>query len=582
MKSDIRTVVGVLIILMPAGWSTRTTAQVQSTQDGRALDASIQAGSNGYNTPVNQYDFSGRNNMMTGNVSNYQYFRDDVGYTAPGEIQDTLQSDDLFRFNADSLSSSPVIISDPGIPNLSHSGYSLDVYRSLPPARAGTFAPTRYSDTGGVTATTNAFQLGTYSLRNQSPFSILQSPVEGRLQNDYESYLGRSLEATYFPETPASGKYTLESWTERESNSPKWENDLNQYDNWWFNDMQQEDAVNRPGFSYGGQPMSPTLMLGRQLQTGIDSNQINTMTPTADFQIKQLEESFAELLTPDVTSREDDVYMEVLDAIKRMQQGEQPEEDAESPDDDTTARKQTPWEQSRNLVLAEPTLKAIEEAEKARDEAVEKTSGLPEVTKIDQMLKQALEGSVERNGRAIEGEPWEHRFDELISTLNYDLVPLDSLVSERESRVNTLMQEAQEQFDAGNYFSAEGLYRQSLNESPDRPMIRVGLIHSQLGVGMIRSAAFNLRQLYTDHPELIALRYAPNLLPPSDRLQWLQSELQDMIGNRENNTEAGLIMAYLGYQVSSRSLMRYGLAIAETDSPDDPLMPVLRRIWLGE
>ena len=42
------------------------------------------------------------------------------------------------------------------------------------------------------------------------------------------------------------------------------------------------------------------------------------------------------------------------------------------------------------------------------------------------------------------------------------------------------------------------------------------------------------------------------------------------------------MMAYLGYQVDSRQLIRYGLAVAESRAPKDPLRPLLRRIWLTD
>jgi hypothetical protein len=97
---------------------------------------------------------------------------------------------------------------------------------------------------------------------------------------------------------------------------------------------------------------------------------------------------------------------------------------------------------------------------------------------------------------------------------------------------------------------------------------------------MIRSAAFNLRQLFESHPELIATRYGADLLPPADRMDWLQSELQRQIDRNASGLEAGLMLAYLGHQVESRQLVRYGLAVAEEAAPLDGLVPVLRRIWL--
>ena len=55
-----------------------------------------------------------------------------------------------------------------------------------------------------------------------------------------------------------------------------------------------------------------------------------------------------------------------------------------------------------------------------------------------------------------------------------------------------------------------------------------------------------------------------------------------MINDPASSAEPGLMMAYLGYQVGSRQLIRYGLAVGEARAPKDPLFPLLRRIWLDE
>ncbi|MEM9881623.1 MAG: hypothetical protein AAF800_01745 [Planctomycetota bacterium] len=173
------------------------------------------------------------------------------------------------------------------------------------------------------------------------------------------------------------------------------------------------------------------------------------------------------------------------------------------------------------------------------------------------------------------------RVNQLIGDLSYD-VRLETLVAEREGRLNELFAQAETQMADGQFLAAERTYRQVRVEAVGNPLGRAGLVHAQLGAGMVRSAAFNLRDLFENHPELIATRYGAALLPPPDRLEWLRGELQRMIDNQSRSVEPGLMLAYLGHQVESRQLVRYGLAIAEEAAPLDPLTPVLRRIWLGE
>ena len=63
---------------------------------------------------------------------------------------------------------------------------------------------------------------------------------------------------------------------------------------------------------------------------------------------------------------------------------------------------------------------------------------------------------------------------------------------------------------------------------------------------------------------------------------WLQGELQRSIDEAGASGQAGLMMAYLGHQVESRQLVRYGLAVAREADPDDALLPLVERIWLDD
>src|SRR5690554_6057717 len=69
--------------------------------DGRALDNNLQQGSGGINQGVSP--LGGRidpNRVITGNVTGSTFFRDNVGYRAPGDFTDVSSDDELFRFRA--------------------------------------------------------------------------------------------------------------------------------------------------------------------------------------------------------------------------------------------------------------------------------------------------------------------------------------------------------------------------------------------------------------------------------------------------------------------------------------------------
>ena len=96
---------------------------------------------------------------MTGNVTGLGYFRGEVDYTAPGEFRGELGDDDLFRFRAQSLTSSPAAASRGGYTvrgyTLAAGQNTLSIYRSLSGVRSSQvqLAPTQnryaYGDASG-------------------------------------------------------------------------------------------------------------------------------------------------------------------------------------------------------------------------------------------------------------------------------------------------------------------------------------------------------------------------------------------------------------------------------------------------
>ena len=170
----------------------------------------------------------------------------------------------------------------------------------------------------------------------------------------------------------------------------------------------------------------------------------------------------------------------------------------------------------------------------------------------------------------------------LLDSLSTDLPRVESLAGDTKDLTNDLMKMAEKKLADGKYFDAEALYRQAARNNPDNPLASVGLIHAQMGAGLIRTSSLNLHRLFEKHPELINVRYEAEVLPPAERLQWLQGELQRMIDSKQYNGEPGLMLAYLGHQTGSRELIRYGLAIADARAPRDPLLAVLRGVWLHD
>lgn len=152
------------------------------------------------------------------------------------------------------------------------------------------------------------------------------------------------------------------------------------------------------------------------------------------------------------------------------------------------------------------------------------------------------------------------------------------------------MREGERLLSAGRYFEAEDHFVRAIASSPRDPMARAARLHAQIGAGLYLSAATNLRALVAAYPEMIAVRYADNLLPAAERAQAVVEQLQEQRQRTESalGREAALLVAYFGYQRGDQKLVVEGLddfgkriSADASGDPDRALERVLNAAWAG-
>ncbi len=604
---DVVAVTGVgmaMAIAAPAG------AQVQVDSSGTALDANIQVGSGGVNQADGRVDFSNQNAVITGNVAGGRAFRDEVGYTAPGEFRGAVPSDSLFGFRRDSLGSSPAVLNAPGLGGVG--GPNPSVLRSfgsvrsepltgvaidLPsgPAGGGNQIGDRFDF--GHDVSTNPFNrqtiltdrgvtLGTFATEGGGELEVTASPLFGQRALEQRERQTRELlsaadraAAQYRELTGDEGFAVDDEFTPEDYSIQDQRVEPTQFgeppygapllpgtdpDELPLLEGEELDERERAVLDQAVTLM-PTRMLGWQLRTQLDPrDQAGGVNPLAEDRVRRLERALFERRQA-ATEPGESAYGDLMRQI--LEGGEREDEREEGPD------------------LDEPSREAIERAELTRLNALRRAYGLPAIERPE---FDSREGEAPAVGEGERGrlpvtdteEEVEGALAELLQKLNYELPRLTTLAGRNESTLNERMRAAEAELASGNFFAAEGKFREVLLYASEEPLARVGLIHAQLGAGMMRSAATNLRILFEKHPELIAVRYDERLLPNESRLKWIQGELDRIVGSGDPSPDAGMLMAYLGHQAGSRQLVRYGLAIAEARSPRDPLLAVMRHIWL--
>ena len=619
--------VGALSLAVDAG------AQMRADQGGgRALDANPGVNSAGLNRIENQVDYAARNDLITGNVAGGFGFQGSIGYGAPGAFRGTLGSDSLFRFRADSLPSAPALAPLPTGSTNRPAGGNVVVYNDFTAVPNGrlTNTPTRFAPEGGafrVNRDVNDANPNQITLE-ANPGIALQSrpgdidPANTPAPPTAPGLAGNAATTNLNPAPPRRGPSAptdrpgsnlptptnLPDATRPGPAGPASGQDAPTNDRRPASttrpagDLLYQGPADNPGlqqrrdFADASGRVKPTLALGQ-----LSSNLATTNPDTLNQRIARIQNQIFgndpagnaappsgmmpgsappppdtpgrnpnATPDPDRPATTDNAYTRLLDEIR--QQAE-----ASTNRDSVTGNPDLRPEWMK--AMDEPDEETVRRAEESLDETLARIRREILADRDRREAEAAAEAAGTTPDQEAARQEANESFDQLMDDLSYN-VRLETMVAQRENRRDQLFAEAEQQMAAGKFLNAERTYRQLRFEAPDNPLGQAGLIHAQLGAGMIRSAAFNLRALFEEHPELIATRYGPDLLPPADRLEWLQNELQRMIDSEASSLEPGLMLAYLGYQVESRQLVRYGLAIAEEAAVQDRLTPILRRIWL--
>lgn len=561
--------------------------------DGRRLDANLQQGSGGYNSAqaVDGRINSG-NAVVTGNVPGLQYFHGNVGYSAPGEFSGSLSGDSLFRFRAQSYG--PVYDTAPNASAFGSGVAPVQIYRGgANPSVQGisptgqmygfrTFDPTGiqvFQPTSGLAGT----PLGAAPVVG-TPLGFVQSE-RGWVQVQASPLLGvrqQPLAAARVAATLQRG--AVGAWVPVEAP------DGTQLE------VAPPAAVKAPATAQptGALPIPqvpPSLIMGAQLQGRLDQ-EIQAQPQAIEQSVEDLRNKLLPQARTDQEDQEKETrgqtaYVNLLrqlraaqsprppsgspqQALRRQEEAMQGTPPQESEAEETQRLRSVPvppGQEQPTMNLRQPSSEELAKAEQEREEAVRRASGLRGQTGAqDQRPSQTA-------------RPVPKELQQLLEKVNYRLPPIASMAGQAQGSLAEAYRTAEAALAKGQYFPAMEQYRQIQTRWPNEPMAVAGQVHAAMGAGMIRTAALSLRRLLEQHPELIAVRYEPRLLPTEERLQWVRDQLQEM-ATQGVSPDAGLVIAYLGYQTNSTSLVRYGLDLAQTASPEDPLLTLLRQIWL--
>ncbi|MAE65268.1 MAG: hypothetical protein CMJ18_13435 [Phycisphaeraceae bacterium] len=608
---------GVIVALLAVFVAAAAARGQNALGDGRALDRNLQVGSGGINAAAPVVDYAARNNIVTGNVIGLSYFRDDIGYAAPNEFRDVTSSVDLFRFRA--ISEPPRRPVNTGRHFWAASEYNSYYTPFATPripvtTRRGAIDPLAQPSFGGL--------YGFYD-HTRSNYGSPSSAATTVYRTFDES--GRIMESTAAPlmgiqhraldVRRSLGLYDVlgeddEAPAAAEEPGAEESEDGESKDGAIDNRVDSNQLIGRPSIALG---------------THLDEQLYRLSDPGASArdEMGRIQETiFRALDVRDDLTAEDDVYLNLLGLIKGQSptatgreepgQGEdagtEPAAGGDPPAIPDPAAVPDPLTAIPDVLKLEPpTAEQMARARDLRREAMRRritfdpqTDGVVEPAQLESAIDPAARAGITdpidpiRDNQDLttilaQDEPKRPAFEEdveamldgVLESLDYQLPDVKTLAGKRASRINKLLSEAEADIREGRYFDAEENYRLILIGEPRHPMARVGMIHAQLGAGMINSASMSLRSLFENHPEMIAARYDAQLLPRQQRLEWVRDRIMKML-ELTDRSDPALLLAYLGYQVRQSDLVTYGLDQAQTRNPLDPLIVLLRRIWIDK
>jgi hypothetical protein len=122
------------------------------------------------------------------------------------------------------------------------------------------------------------------------------------------------------------------------------------------------------------------------------------------------------------------------------------------------------------------------------------------------------------------------------------------------------------------FFDAEERFARALQEREGDVTAMAARMHAQMGAGLYLSAALNIRQLFVQAPEVIAMRYTGETIPPPARLASIAADLRTNItrareGGGVPSVGDSMLLGYIGWQMGDMTTVSEGLSQARLRLP---------------
>ena len=475
-----------------------------------------------------QQDFRSRNLLITNNVLGGRGFRGTVGYTSESDFRDALGSDDLFAFRAGAGWSNVNLVNFGDTYNRLRFGQNIGLWEFN---RAGTGVSVGNVVEGDVGITPTMRLAGLDQIERMSIESALSSQLIRQADPvGLGQYVDGSQEVKTLGASPLLGLHEIDPDQDYRAIG------LTRFDIARL----REDAAN------GVLRTDPGARFQLQLLDRLQAAQ----APVTALETR----SESNATNPRINDLSTTGYQEILERIAARY--------AQSEGDETTAATDD---------LTDPN--SIEALEGEMDDLTRELLGVDENgLPIDPNAAPPADADADSE----EDQP----SLALARVLRHG-ERIASLSTDDPGRLNEILRDAQDHLQKGEYFKAETDFNRALRFQPGNPLATIGLVHARIGAGLYLPAGLALRSLFTFQPEMIDARYVDTLVPNRPRLNEAIIGTRRLLNSPRNGDNFGLLLAYLGRLVDDQSLVEEGLAAMAAVDENDPMLELLRSIWLA-
>jgi len=521
---------------------------------GNTLDANLGTTNNQLNRAISQTNFQARNLLVTGNIAGGRGFRGSVGYGAAGDFMGSLGSEDLYNYRANSAFSSI---------NFVNYGQTFQQLRFGQQAGLIEYQRTGYGSTA------EAINMPRYG---QSELADIQMRLDRLSRIGSTDHIqAKSVEPTIvgMAQTEEGANLILTASSLRGiSSGPQGEHvqliGLSSFDL----ARMREDLEAGRSFTQPGKPFEQRFTdLRREATTAFepmkDERQDNRRTPGWEPEYQKILERVAKRYGD---SDQYDVHVQktLLDKLDEEM-------------DDLRLQLSS----KRGLQTLPETTGDETVTPEMPDISETPTNGEPSSLLDTSSLFDIKDEVIDEDGNVVE-DPQPLDQENIAHILRHGQT-VEKLSAAAETRFNEIMRSAEELLREGEYFRAEQRFERALQFVPNHPLAQVGAAHAQIGAGLHLAASLSLRNLLTQHPEMIDTTYGEGLLPDRELLvQITQTMLDRLEVETRQRSSTAFMLAYLGHQLDDRVLVAKALDALAEEEPEDTLLPLLRDIWLAE